>query len=429
MLNKKKIRICSALLSAAVMLSLPVGAAAVEPQARIGDAYFDSLWQALDTVQDGQTIEVLTDVSNQEVVLSRNCNEPFSITIDLNGHTIWESTKNSPAFTYLALNGSVAPSVTIKNGIISSASQLTESSPYASGIWVESLDQQCRPVLILENMAVSAKNDAAVNCINAQLHVFSAEITGKDDAIYAQNSPVYIQAGRFSASSGTDYGKDGALVTRSNATIEMTAADAIISPANWQTNPSESVSVTKFADVPGWQWYAADVTALVKRGVINGVNCWSFEPERQITRAEFVTMLAKATQADTSKYNASWSFGDIQAGDWYNGSIGWAVENGVASGYGYKIFGPNDVITREQMAVMLYQFQQNVLKTAVVDNVTPADFPDAASVSAWAQDAVDAMVREGIIGGSLEDDGVYLMPQDNATRAQASVMLNKMLNL
>ncbi len=429
MLNKTKLRLCSALLSVALLLPLSAGAAAVEPQAKIGNTYFDSLWQALDTVQDGQTIEVLTDISNQEIVLFRHCNESFSITIDLNGHNIWESTKNTPAFTYLSSDGSIAPSVTIKNGSISGASQLTEGSPYASGIWVESLDQQCRPILILQNMSVSAQNDAAINCINAQLQVVSADITGKDDAVYAQDAPVYIQAGRFSALSGTDYGKDGAIAVQGSAKVEMTAADPVISPADWQTQASTSISVIYFADVPAWEWYAADVNALTKRGVISGVNCWTFEPTRDVTRAEFVTMLAKAAGADTTQYNSSWSFGDINAGDWYSGSIGWAVTNGIASGYGYKIFGPNDVITREQMALMLYHFQQNILNKAVTEKVTPDTFPDAENISEWAQEAIGIMVQEGIINGAQVDDAVYLMPQDNASRAQASVMLNKMLNL
>lgn len=429
MLNKTKIRLCSALLAAALMMSVSAGAAAVEPQAKIGDTYFDSLWQALDTVQDGQTIEVLTDISNQEVVLSRNCSEPFSITIDLNGHMIWESTENSPAFTYLSANGTVAPSVTIKNGSIYSASQLTAASPYASGIWMESLDQQCRPILILQNMSVTAKNDAAINCIGAQLQVVSADISGKDDAIYAQDAPVYIQAGRFSALDNTDYGNDGALAVRGNTVIEMTATDPMVSPSDWRTKASATISVTKFTDVPEWEWYAADVNALVKRGVVSGINCWTFEPTRNVTRAEFVTMLAKAAGADTTQYNASWDFGDVDADDWYNGSVGWAVQNGIASGYGYKVFGAEDVITREQMAVMLYRFQQSILNKAVTDTVTPGTFPDAASVSAWAQEAIDVMVREGIISGAQVDGTVYLMPQDNASRAQASVMLNNLMGL
>lgn len=429
MLNKTRIRLCSALLAAALMLPASAGAAAVEPQAKIGDTYFDSLWQALDTVQDGQTIEVLTDISNQEVVLSRNCSEPFSITIDLNGHMIWESTENSPAFTYLSANGSIAPSVTIKNGSIYSASKLTAESPYASGIWMESLDQQCRPILILENMSITAKNDAAINCIGAQLQVVSADISGKDDAIYAQDAPVYIQSGRFSALDDTDYGNDGALAVRGNTVIEMTATDPMVSPSDWRTKASATISVTKFADVPEWEWYAADVNALVKRGVVSGINCWTFEPTRNVTRAEFVTMLAKAAGADTTQYNASWDFGDVDTDDWYNGSVGWAVQNDIASGYGYKVFGAEDVITREQMAVMLYRFQQSILNKAVTDTVTPGTFPDAASVSTWAQEAIDVMVREGIISGAQVDDTVYLMPQDNASRAQASVMLNNLLDL
>lgn len=428
MRNKITKRLGSLFLSAALLLPAAAGAFAVEPQAQIGTTQYTTLWEALEKVQDGQTIEILRDISNEELTLFCSCEASFNITIDLNDHTIYESTTNSPGFSYIAGGGSVAPKVTIRDGTIRCTSKATVGSPYASGIWVESMDRTCRPVLVLDNMTISSTNDAGVNCIDAQVNVMGAAISAYDDAIYAQDGPVYIQAGNFYTPN--DVSKNGALVAKNKATISMTAQDGIIRPENWQQQKSTLVRAIWFKDVRPYDWFYDKVYDMTRRGLISGKNSWTFGSLDSITRAEAVTLLAAASGQDVSKYSASAMFYDVDPNSWYNHYIGWAVSNGIANGYGYGAFGPNDTITREQLAVMLYSYQNKIMKKDVVETVTPSEMPDADQISDWAQTAMDAMMREGIISGDLgQDDVVRINPQAEATRAQAACMLYQLLAL
>lgn len=419
----------SAMLLAFAMVTLGAGGAfAAEPEAQIGDTTYAYLWQALEAVQDGQTIEVLKDISNEELTFSSDCSGPRSVVIDLNDHTISESTNNSPAFTYISHSGNVAPKLEIRDGKLNCTSK-TNNSPYASGIWVESMDGKCKPILIVKHVAITSKNDAGINCIDAQLQVGSANINAHDDAIYAQNAKVYIQAGSFVTASGTDIGKDGALAAN-NSTISITANDGIVTPSDWQTKKSAQVRVTWFEDVPSSSWYYEPVYSLAKRNIVSGKNCWTFGSYDDITRAEAVTLLGKASGQDVSSYYGNTEFGDVSRDAWYNHYVGWAVEKGIVSGYGYHQFGPEDPVTREQLAVMLFKYQSNIMKKAPVDKVTPPEYADADQVSEWAKEPLDTICREGIISGVGQDDGtVLLQPQECASRAQMSVMLYKILAL
>lgn len=421
-------RFGGAVLAAALIQPLASGAFAAEPQAQIGNTTYNELWQALEAVQDGQTIEILRDITNQEVLLSRDCNTAFSITIDLNGHTISESTSNSPAFTYLSSNGSIAPTVKIQDGTLTCTSKSSVGSPFSSGIWVESLDKKCRPVLILQNITVKSQNDAGINCIDAQLQVVSGNISGYDDAVYAQDAPVYVQAGRFSILDGTDQGKNGA-ISLNRSSMETTGANPIIQPENWKESHSTQVEITCFEDVPNGSWFYDTVYTLARQKLISGVNCWTFNPNKDITRSELIAMLARASGEDISNYSSTY-FIDINESDWYNTYIGWAVYNGIATGYNTGYFGPNDTITREQIAVMLLNYQAHMGNQSPENIVQQEKFLDESQISSWAKTAMMTIVEEGIIYGTQQKDGtILLMPQENATRAQACVMMYNIMNL
>ena len=425
MFHKLKKRLGSLLLVTAMILPLSTGAFAIEPQAQIGNKIYNTLWEAFEDVQNGQTIEVLKDIQNEELILFCDANEQFNITIDLNGHTITESTANTPAFSYLTGNGRVAPKITIRDGKIVCTSKAPGGSPYASGIWIESLDKKSCPVLLLEHMVISSQNDAGVNCIDGQVHVVSARISGYEDAIYAQDSYVYIQAGNFYT--GTDKNKDGALASV-DSKISMTAKDGIIEPKNWRT--STLVRATWFEDVRSYMWYYEPVYDMARRGIVSGTSPWTFEPDTKINRAAVVTMLATASGENINSYAGSSSFNDVPKGCWYDKAVGWAVAKGITAGYGNKMFGSLDLSDREQIALMLLNYQKNVMKKAPVNKVPVPAFTDQDSISSWAKDAILTMAREGIISGSKQSDGtVQMQPQAKATRAQVCVMLRQLLAL
>jgi hypothetical protein len=159
---------------------------------------------------------------------------------------------------------------------------------------------------------------------------------------------------------------------------------------------------------------------VVSEGLFNGVSETDFAPNAPMTRAMFATVLvryAKGTAAGSA------SFGDVPAGQWYTDGVLWAAESGIVSGIGGGLFDPNGNITREQLAVMLY----NYAKFAGLDVDDLADleaFGDGADISGWAADALKWAVASGLITGKPGD---LLDPQGSATRAEVATILQRFI--
>ncbi len=171
----------------------------------------------------------------------------------------------------------------------------------------------------------------------------------------------------------------------------------------------------RFADVSGSSWYADSVSFLASRKIINGTGDGKFSPEANITRAEFVTILAKLSGDDLSGYTSS-SFSDVATTNWYFAAVQWAYKNGIAAGSDGK-FDPVANITREQMAVMLYHYAEYAGTVSNVEGMSVREFSDYTSISNWAQASIQWAMNNSIISGNT--DGSFT-PAANATRAQAS---------
>lgn len=171
----------------------------------------------------------------------------------------------------------------------------------------------------------------------------------------------------------------------------------------------------KFADVQNNAWYSEAIAYVYNKGMMNGTDAGKFEPNATTTRAMLVTMLfrlegePKAGAAD---------FSDVASGQWFSEAIAWAAANGVVNGYKDGTFAPNDMITREQLAAVLYRFAQFKGYDVSVKG-SLSNFSDSGSVSDWAQEAMQWAVGAGIING---DNGA-LKPAGNATRAEVAMML------
>ena len=174
-------------------------------------------------------------------------------------------------------------------------------------------------------------------------------------------------------------------------------------------------NLVSFTDVSGW--YENNVTYLASRNVINGNN-GQFQPQKQITRAEFVQILANMANMDASKYTQS-SLSDVKTTNWYFAAVEWAYKNEIAKGWN-GTFSPNAPITREDMAVMLQKFLDSAMKFSLPATTTAANFADANSVATYAKDAVQLMQEGGIINGK---SGNLFDPKGNATRAEATTMI------
>ncbi len=424
-MKKRHARLGALLLTGALAMQLSAGAFAAQPQAQIGNVQYQTLSKALEAVQNGQTIEVLTNVSNGQLTKLCDVNGQYNITLDLNGHTISEATANSPTITFTAGNISVAPSLTIRDGSIVNTA-VCESTPFASGIWVESLENAAvRPIVNLTNVTVSSKYDAGVNCIDGYLQVNGAKITGYDDAVYLQDAQMDVFAGVLACNDGSDVSGNGAIGRGNSFTVNFTGTDGLM-PTNWQS--STSITANAFIDVASGSWYYDSTYALVRQGIVNGTSVWTFSPNNSISRAEFITLLARASGQSFSSYSGSGSFSDVGSSAWYNAAVGWGVSKGIITGYGNGKFGPTDNITREQMATMLLRFQQNIWGGELAAKNAVPQFTDTATISSWATEAVLKVAAQGIINGSRMSDGsLQAQPRKNATRAEACKMLHNML--
>jgi hypothetical protein len=123
-------------------------------------------------------------------------------------------------------------------------------------------------------------------------------------------------------------------------------------------------------------------------------------------------------------------FNDVEADTWYTDAVIWAEENKIVEGYGNGKFGPNDDITREQLAAILYRYAQTKGEGFKGLWSFKLDFPDAADVSDWTTEAVSWMVMNGIINGTTDAEGnTVLDPQGDATRAQLAAMVHRFCEL
>ena len=186
-----------------------------------------------------------------------------------------------------------------------------------------------------------------------------------------------------------------------------------------------SIDMTAFYDVSEDRWSAEYIYDLYNRGIINGVGGNMFAPAKNITRAEFVKILAGVAGATSSQLSGSTKFTDVQSDSWYAGYVAWAVNNGITSGTSNTTFSPNANITREQMATMIYRFA-NSKGITLPKTETAINFTDANTFSSWAVSAISAMQRAGIING-FDDDS--FAPAYYATREQACKMLSIVLDI
>ncbi len=177
-----------------------------------------------------------------------------------------------------------------------------------------------------------------------------------------------------------------------------------------------------FADVAGDAWYAGAVDFVAGRGLFSGVGGAYFAPHDTLNRGMVVTVLYALE--DGAAQNAQTLFADVAQDAWYAWGTAWAVEAGIVSGYGDGRFGPEDAVTREQLALMLYRYAQNLGKEPQDDGALE-NFQDSAEISAWAVPAMSWAVGVGILSGGT--DGC-LNPGGSATRAEAAAMVRQFVS-
>lgn len=171
-------------------------------------------------------------------------------------------------------------------------------------------------------------------------------------------------------------------------------------------------------------WAKDNIDFVASRDLISGASATTFAPNTDITRADFLMALGRLSGTDVSGYKVS-SFSDVKATDTAMPYIEWAVKNKIVSGYGNDKFGPNDSITREQMAVMMVNYAKATGYKLHV-SIAAVTFADNAKISAYAKDAVKAIQQTGVINGKYNNS---FDPHGNTTRAETATILRRFVEL
>ena len=172
-----------------------------------------------------------------------------------------------------------------------------------------------------------------------------------------------------------------------------------------------------YSDVPGNAWYHEYVDYALSKQYMTGLSSKQFSPDSTVTRAQVATILY--AKKGRPSYEPSTTFPDVRSRDWFHTPVLWAAKAGLVAGYTNGNFGPNDAITREQLVAILYQYAQKEGKsTWNLGNLSR--YPDAGSVSEYAQPAMRWAVSVGLVQGT---DSGLLQPKKTASRAEIAVIL------
>lgn len=185
-----------------------------------------------------------------------------------------------------------------------------------------------------------------------------------------------------------------------------------------------------FRDVAGpADWSHEGIDYCVRRSLMVGTGVGTFSPDMSCSRAQIVQVLYNLSGDKTDYSNYYLPFTDVAPGDWFYEAVAWAYANDIVAGTSASTFAPNDVITREQMAVILYGYTAKFAPEFTGNAASLNTFPDAGSVANWAYTAMSWAVGNGLISGMGSGGVSYLAPQGSATRAQASAIIMRYCQL
>ena len=185
-----------------------------------------------------------------------------------------------------------------------------------------------------------------------------------------------------------------------------------------EVEETEETETISFKDVKENDWFYEAVSYAVENGLMNGMSEDVFAPNTPLTREMLAVVLYNVEgQPESAGVNP---FTDVKADIWYTDAILWANENGIVAGYDNSAYGVGDLITREQFATILYRYAQFKGYDTTQGGMAVREFSDYENISDYARPAMAWAVNAGIMGGM--DDGT-LMPQGKATRAEAATML------
>lgn len=186
----------------------------------------------------------------------------------------------------------------------------------------------------------------------------------------------------------------------------------------------------RFRDVPApSNWAHEGIDYCVRHGLMSGFDATTFSPDTVSTRAQIVMILYNLS-GDTTDYSKYYvPFTDVRPGTWYYNAVAWGYDKDIVAGMSATTFAPDGLITREQMAVLLYGYTEKYAPAYLGGAASLNSFPDADSVSNWAYAAMSWAVGNGLISGIASDGADYLAPSGGATRAQIAAIMMRYCRL
>ena len=352
----------------------------VSPAAEIDGTYYKTLQDAVDDVQDGQTIRLEKAVDGT-VTVSRE----VTFSIDTNGKNFDLKNVTAGSGYRLTLDGNTFTVVEESHGGSSSSG----STRYT--VSVEDTD----------NGSVKVSSTRASKGSTVTVTVKPNEGYELDKLTITDKNGDRIKL--------TDKG-DG------KYTFQMPASKVTVEAVFTAVEPEPEG--LPFTDVTSRDWFYDAVAYVYDKGMMEGTTDTTFAPAMNLTRSMIAQVLYNLEERPEAPGAAG--FPDVAADAWYADAVNWAAARGIVKGYDTGAFGPEDSVTREQLAAILYRYAQAKGYDTTQGGMTVREFSDSASISDWAQEAMAWAVNAQVLSG--KGNGV-LDPQGTATRAEVAQML------
>ncbi|ACT01198.1 S-layer homology domain-containing protein [Paenibacillus sp. JDR-2] len=233
--------------------------------------------------------------------------------------------------------------------------------------------------------------------------------------------PYNLQSGQKPGTVIASYvGDGGKLEPVKNSRYDALSGMLVFYPPHFSQYAITAASPT-FTDAGSVKWAQEAIDGLAARQIVNGVQEGHFAPQNKVTRAEFISMLVRTF--DLLQPSAVSSFTDVKQGAWYEHEVASAEKLGIVKGYSDGSFGVNRTITREEMAAMIWN-AANAFGLKPSTGIPATGYTDEASISSYAKEAVLQLSGAGLLNGY--ENGSF-MPSGNATRAEAAVLIYRIL--
>lgn len=356
--------------------------------ATIGQNRYTTLQDAVDAVKDNETIEIVGAGNTLTATVSGN----KSFTIKDNGNTVTLTAASGYTLTKDAA-GKYTVSHQSSGGPGSSGGSISAPTTYAVNV-----NAATNGAVAADKKTASKGTTVTVTASPSKGYVVDAvkvvDKDGKDVAVT---------------------GKDGKYVfTMPASAVTVTGSFKAETPAP---------AALPFTDVKSGNWFYDAVKYAYAQGLMTGTSATTFAPNGTMNRAMIVTVLYRLEKSPA--VTGASKFTDVPAGQWYSDAVAWAAANKIVNGYDETTFGPMNAVTREQMAAILFRYEQ----VKGLENVTLEEnlnrFPDQNKISAYAIPALQWAVGQKIINGNA--DGT-LDPTGTATRAQVAQIFTNLLN-